>query len=291
MTIYSHISINIWKTYLIMFLFVVFVATFSWLIAQALGVDIYFSIIAIVISLLVSFASYFYSNKIILTIAGAKKANRESNFKLYTIVENLSVASGLPVPEVYIIEDPAMNAFATGRDPKHAVVAATSGLVSNLANSELEGVIGHELSHIKNYDIRLMAIVAVLVGTISILADIFFRVRFRTSRKGGAIIVVLAIIAAILAPIVATLIQLAISRRREYLADADGALLTRYPEGLARALSKISTDHNQLRNTSTAIAHLYISNPFNSRQTRSWITNLFSTHPPVEERIKALRTM
>lgn len=292
MTIYSHISSNKWKTWFIMFFFVIFVITFSYIISLALGSDDFsVAIIMLIISGLISFLSFFYSDKIVLTLAGAKLADKATYRKLYTTVENLSIASGLPMPKVYVIEDRALNAFATGRDPKRSAVATTSGLLTSLTDSQLEGVIGHEMSHIKNFDTRLMGVVAVLVGTVSILADMFFRVRFRGSRKGGGLIILIAIIFAILAPVAATIIQLAISRRREYLADADGALLTRYPEGLASALEKISKDSNQLKNASTSTAHLYIANPFKKNEFKSWFTNLFNTHPPVDERIKLLRSM
>jgi heat shock protein HtpX len=215
---------------------------------------------------------------------------------LYLAVENLSIASGLPKPKVYVIDDVAPNAFATGRDPKHAVVAATTGLLSIMDKSELEGVISHELSHIKNFDTRLMGIVAILVGSLAILSDVFFRMMWfggddRNNRNG--VILVLALAAAILAPIIAMLLQLSVSRRREFLADADGALLTRYPDALAAALEKIAGDRHQLKHASNATAHLYIENPYkaDTKRKTNWMINLFSTHPPVEERIRILRAM
>lgn len=209
------------------------------------------------------------------------------------------MAAGLPMPKIYVIEDGAPNAFATGRDPKHASVAATTGILGLLSKSELEGVIGHELSHVKNYDTRLMGIVAILVGSLTILSDIFFRSLWLgglsddRDSKGNAIFMVIALVMAILAPIIATVIQLSISRKREFLADADGALLTRYPDALANALEKIASDRHALKHASSATAHLYIENPFkaDSKLKVSWLAKLFSTHPPVEERIKILRNM
>lgn len=231
-------------------------------------------------------------------MAGAKIATKAEFRDLYTDVENLSIASGLPMPKVYVVDDPAPNAFATGRDPKHAAVCATTGILSKLNKSELEGVLAHELSHVKDYDTRLMGVVAILVGSISILANVFFRsMWFRSDdrdRNDSGIFMLIGIILAILSPIIAMLIQLAISRKREFLADANGALLTRYPEGLASALEKISKDQNILKTASTATAHFYIENPFKTdtkKKSGQWLVNLFSTHPPIAERIKILRSM
>lgn len=232
-------------------------------------------------------------------MSGAKPADKKNYRELYTTVENLSIASGLPIPRVYVIEDSSPNAFATGRDPKHAAVAATTGLLAKLKDAELEGVIAHELSHVKNYDTRLMGVVAILVGSIAILADVFMRSlwfsgRGNDRRSENQIFLIIGIIAAIVAPIAAVLIQLAVSRRREYLADADGVLLTRYPDGLADALAKIAADRTPLKHAHTGAAHLYIENPFKSdtKTTRgNWLTNLFSTHPPVEDRVRILRAM
>ncbi len=217
---------------------------------------------------------------------------------MYTVTENLSIASGLPMPKLYVIEDPAPNAFATGRDPKHAVVCATTGLLTRLDRSELEGVIAHELSHVKNYDILVTSIVAVLVGTIALVADWIMRSLWwrggddRENRARGPVAMGFMIFALILIPIVATLIQLAVSRRREYLADASGALLTRYPEGLARALEKISADPRIMRTATTSTAHMFISNPFKKgTRVSSLLSELFSTHPPTAERIRILRSM
>lgn len=281
-----------------MILFVLFFLTVSYILGRTLGYGLSFAGIMLIISGLMSFGSYYYSDKIVLTMAGAKPATKEEYRDLFTTVENLSIAAGTPMPKVYVVQDVAPNAFATGRDPKHAAVCATTGILQKLSKSELEGVIGHELSHVKNYDTRLMGVVAILVGSLSILADVFFRsLWFRDSdddNRSNAIFMVIGIILAILSPIIATLIQLAISRRREYLADADGALLTRYPEGLASALEKIAADKNILKTASTATAHFYIENPFKTdvkKKSGQWLVNLFSTHPPIEDRIKILRSM
>lgn len=252
---------------------------------------IFFAIFAIVLQIV----SYWYSDKIVLSLAGAREATRAEYFDLYTVVENLSITAGLPMPKVYVVDDPAPNAFATGRDKNHAVVCATTGLLQILDRSELEGVIAHELSHIGNRDMLVSTVVVVLVGFISIISDVFMRsllwggMRRNDDREGnaGAIIMVVGIIFAILAPLIGMLMQLAISRKREYLADASGALLTRYPEGLANALRKIGQYSQPLRHQSSTIAHLYIADPTGGKKT-AWLTNLFMTHPPINDRIKAL---
>ena len=235
-------------------------------------------------------ASYWWSDKLVLKMAGAVEAKHDEYTDLYHIVENLSITAGLPMPKIYIINDVSPNAFATGRNKEHAVVAVTTGLLRILNKVELEGVIAHELSHIGNRDILLSTVVVVLVGFISILANIFMRGGLvggkRDNEKGGGIIMIIGIIFVILSPIIATVIQLAISRKREFLADASGALLTRYPDGLASALQKISDVGIPMKNANTATAHLYISNPFGG--TGKKVASLFSTHPPIEERIKAL---
>lgn len=250
---------------------------------------------AIVGATIYALIGYFASSKIALSITGAKQIEKKDNPRLWRIVENLSIASGLPMPKVYMIDDPAPNAFATGRDPQHAVVAATTGLLDMMNDSELEGVMAHELSHVGNYDIRVMGIVLVLVTVLAVLSDIFLRMLFwgdRDSREGGAIFAVLGIVAALLAPLVAMLLQLAISRKREYLADASGALLTRHPEGLASALEKIGSYSRPMRKVSTSTAHLFISNPLKNRKGEdSGFAHLFSTHPPVKERVSILRDM
>lgn len=299
MNIYKAISANIWKTYLIIGLFVIFAGTVAYIIGQATGYGPSAGVFIFIVAIVYSFVSYFYSDKIVLATSGAKQIQKSDNPELFRIVENLSLGDGVPMPKVYIINDPSPNAFATGRDPKHASVAATTGILSMLNKAELEGVLAHELSHVKNFDIRLMAITAVLVGFISLIVNMFMNTIFwggmrrDNDRNGNSqlIFFVVAIIFAILAPIIASLIQLAVSRKRELLADASGALLTRYPEGLASALEKISSDPRPLKTANTATAHLYIVNPFKDKGFNSWVTNLFSTHPPIEERIKILRSM
>lgn len=272
----------------------------SYILGQYLGYGMSFVGILLIISGIMSFVSYYYSDKIVLSMSGAKKAEPSKHKKLINVVENLSIASGMPKPKVYVVNDPAPNAFATGRDPKHGVVTATTGLLEILSDTELEGVIAHELSHIKNFDTRLMGVTAILAGSIAIISDFFMRSLIfgginddNNNKNTHPIFLILALIAAILAPIAATLIQLAVSRRREFLADASGALLTRYPEGLARALEKIASDRHQLKNASNATAHMYIENPFktDSKKKTMFLVNLFSTHPPVEERIRILRSM
>jgi len=277
--------------------FVLFFFIVSYVLGNALGYGMSWAGIMLIISGLVSFFSYYNSDKIVLSMSGAKPADKNTYRILYTTVENLSIAAGLPMPRVYVVEDPAPNAFATGRDPKHAVVCATTGLLEKLNKLELEGVIGHELSHVGNYDTRLMGIVSILVGSIAILADVFMRMLWFSgdddNRGSNQLFMIIGIIAAILAPIAATLIQLSLSRRREFLADASGSLLTRYPDGLADALEKIAGDRNILKHASNATAHFYIENPYKSDTKRrgQWLMNLFSTHPPIDERIKLLRAM
>jgi len=302
--IYEAQSANKLKSLIIVVGFFLFVSVAVYVMASAFsiyagydagGVGIFG--MAMIISGLTSFISYYYSDRIVLGISGAREADRNRDFDFYTATENLSIAAGLPKPKLYVIEDSAMNAFATGRNPEHAVVAATRGLLEKLNRTELEGVIAHELSHIKNYDIRLMSIVAVMVGSVALLADMFFRMRFFGSEKrqseGGNVMIVLGILFAILSPIIATLIKLAISRRREFFADASAVKITRQPAGLISALSKIASDHEPLEVANKATAHMYIENPFKdkAKQGVSWFSSLFNTHPPVEERIKQLQTM
>lgn len=250
-------------------------------------------IAALVVAMNISFVTFFYGDKMVLGISRARPVDRRKNPYLANVVEGLAIAAGIPVPKAYIIEDSAPNAFATGKDPKNSSIAVTTGLLDKLNRLELEGVIAHEMSHIKNYDIRYATLVAILVGTVALLSDWMRRSFFYRGRKkdksGGGIIVIIALILAILAPIIAQLIRLALSRQREYLADANGALLTRYPEGLASALEKISEDIEPLEAANKATAHLYIINPL--LEHRGKLNSLFSTHPPVEERIKRLRAM
>jgi Zn-dependent protease with chaperone function len=295
-TIYTHADENIRKTWLLLTFFFVFLIGLGWLLSQALG-DSGFLYVAAAIAVFQSFFSYWFSDKIVLSMAGARPIEKRDKPELYRIVENLCITAGLPLPKIYIIEEAQPNAFATGRDKNHAVVAVTRGLLERLDKPELEGVIAHELSHVGNRDMLLSTVIVVLVGVISVLADFFMRISFwgggrkRDNDSGASILFFVGIVAAILAPIAATLIQLAISRKREFLADADGALLTRYPEGLANALRKISSDPQPLSTASTTTSHLYIANPFRGQKAKNWTNNLFSTHPPVEERIKILMEM
>lgn len=294
-TLYTEQSKNVTKTWLLMSVFFVVVIGFGWFFSFYYSNPniLYFFVI---FSILMNFFSYWFSDKIVLTLAGAKEAKREEYFDLYTSVENLSITAGLPMPKVYVVQDSAPNAFATGRDKNHAVVCATTGLLQILNKTELEGVIAHELSHVGNRDMLLSTVVVVLVGFVSIIADVFRRNLFfgnlgrrRDDGEGGgnAIFMIIGIVLSILAPLVAILIQLAISRKREFLADASGALLTRYPEGLANALKKISQYSQPMVHQSSAIAHLYIADPKGYKIGKK-ISGFFATHPPVEERIKAL---
>jgi len=296
MNIHQQIAGNKRKTYVIMALFVLFITTIAYVFGEASGYGLAYGVIALIFSGLTSFGSYFYSDKMVLSLSNAQPANRDRDYDFYTAAENMRIASGLPMPKLYVIEDEAINAFATGRNPEHAVVVATRGLLSRLDRSDIEGVVAHEMSHIKNYDTRLMVIVSILVGSVALIAHFFMRSMFwgrgnRDKGGSGAFMIVLAIVFAVVAPIIATLIQLAISRRREYLADASAANLTRNPEGLASALEKISADNSVLSTASPATAHLFISNPFRAKEAKSWFTNFFATHPPIEERIKILRGM
>lgn len=304
--IYEAQAANKRKSLAIMVLFVIFITASVYILSQAFSVylgyqpgGLGFAGIALIISGLMSFGSYYYSDKIVLKISGAKPADRKRDFKFFTVAENLSIAAGLPKPKLYVIEDSAPNAFATGRDPEHAVVCATTGLIVKLNRTELEGVIAHELSHIKNYDIRLMSIVVVLVGMVALLGDFFLRMSFygrgrgRKSGQVGAIILIVGLLFAILSPIIAKLIQLAVARQREFFADASSVAITRQPSGLISALKKISADHEPLEVANKATAHLYIVNPFKDK-AKSGVgrfAGLFNTHPPMGQRIKALQKM
>lgn len=294
---YSQIDSNKRKSFFLIAIFIIVVVALGWFFGELIGGYGYKGlIIALLISWLMVLFSYYRGDKVALWSAGAKEIQKNDNPFVWRLIENLCITAGLPMPRVYIIPDAALNAFATGRDPKHASIALTAGIIDALEKPELEGVIAHELSHVKNYDIRIMTIVIVLAGTLALLADFFLRSQFwgfgrRRDRDDGGLGVILliaGIILAILAPIAANLIQLAISRKREFLADASGALLTRYPQGLANALAKIST-HSNIRRASGATAHLYIANPFAG--SGKFLGKLFSTHPPIEERIAALQGM
>lgn len=275
-----------------MIIFTAFVVAVAWAFNMYYGQPL-FLYFGVALSISMSFISYWKSDKIALSIAGAKPAKKEEYYDLYTMTENLAITAGLPMPGLYVIADSAPNAFATGRDPKHGVVAVTQGLLDMLDKSELEGVIAHELAHIKNRDTLLQTAVIVLVGLLSLLADWFLHFGLfgggdRDSKASGPLAII-GIVLIILSPIVATIIQLSISRRREYLADASGALLTRYPEGLANALLKIEGSHKDTQKAHSATAHLYFSNPFKSRKKQGFLKGLFQTHPPTEKRIANLR--
>lgn len=296
MNLYTHKDANIRKTWLLFMIFFGIVIGLGWLFSQLYG-NSAILFIAVLFSVAMSFVSYWWSDKIVLSMSGAKPIEKKSAPELYNIVENLAITAGLPMPKVYLIHEAAPNAFATGRNPQHAVVAVTNGLLNRLDRSELEGVLAHELSHIGNRDMLVSTVAVVLVGFIALLADWFLRSMFWGSMfgnrdregRGGAIMIVIGILLSILAPLTATLIQLAISRKREYLADASGALLTRYPEGLARALEKIARDPTPLRVANNATNHLWLSDPIKGKRGRHWFAKLFMTHPPVEDRVRALR--
>lgn len=250
-----------------------------------------------IVAIIYAMISYFAAGKIALSITGAKEIKRTDNQELYRTVENLAIAAGLPTPKIYLIDDSALNAFATGRDPKHASVAITQGLLDKLDKPELQGVMAHELSHVRNYDIRLQSITVALIGLIALLSDVFLRSLYyggrsrRRSGKAGGILIIVGIALAILSPIIAKIMHLAISRQREYLADASGALLTRFPEGLARALEKIKADKEPLEAANKATAHMYIENPLRNEKKMKWMNKLFSTHPNIDDRIARLRGM
>lgn len=290
---YSQIAANKRRTWLLIAVFLVVIAALGWLIDAYLDSDGSVIVIAVVYATMTALVSYYGGDRMALWGSGARRIRKEDAPELWRLVENLCIANGQPMPKIHLIDDPAPNAFAAGRDPKTASVAFTTGLLQRLERAELEGVVAHELSHIKNYDIRVMMVVVVLVGVVAIMADLFLRMSLHGGgnrrKEGGGPLVILGLLAIILAPLIANLVKLAVSRRREYLADASGALLTRYPEGLARALEKISSCAQPMRHAHSATAHLFISNPFGA--SAGWVAGLFSTHPPAVERIKALRAM
>lgn len=299
---YTQIAANKRKTWILIGAFLLFMVAIGWIFSLATNNSswLYF---AVGFSIVYVTISYYYSDKITLVVSRAKPIEKKDNPTLYRLVENLAITAGLPTPKIYIISDSAPNAFATGRDPKHAVVVVTAGILEILDKKELEGVLAHELSHIGNYDVKLMTIVVLLVSILALVSDWFIRMSIwgmDDEGSGGGdqlqlIFLVAGIILAILAPIIGLMVQLAISRKREYLADASGALLTRYPEGLADALRKISDDTKPLKEANKATAHMYIVNPFRSgvkdRRAGKWLSNVFSTHPPIEDRIKKLEEM
>lgn len=297
---YKQIDSNKRKTFLLVAIFIAVVLVIGYVFARFTEAGYPALVIAGVFSILMALGGYFKGDKVALMSTGAKgPISKKDSPYLYRMVENLSITGGLPMPKVYLIQDKSINAFATGRNPEHASIAVTTGAIDKLENEELEGVIAHELSHIKNYDILLMTVVLVLVGLLALLADWFIRIQFwgggrrRGGDSGGGqlqlILMVVGIILLILSPIIGQMIQLAISRKREYLADASGALLTRYPEGLAKALEKISAENMPMKKANNATAHLFFSSPFG--RAKHLMSGLFATHPPVQDRINELRKM
>jgi len=294
-TIYTQIEGNNRKTIFLITFFIILIIALGGLFSYWFN-SYWILIIAIVIALVQTFSSYWWSDKLILRLSRAQPIEKKDNPELYRIIENLRITAGLPLPKIYIIPERQANAFATGRDQEHASIAITSGLLEKLNRSELEGVIAHELSHIKNKDILLHSVIVVLVSIVALLSRFFLRLSLFSSRrsKGGIIIFIsffAGILVAVLAPLAASVLQMAISRKREFLADASGALLTRYPEGLARALEKISSDPATLIFANESTAHLYIANPFRGEEKQNWLKKLFSTHPLIEERVERLRNM
>lgn len=290
-TLYTHQESNIAKTWVLMFLFALVVIGIGWAVSLYFG-DPSLLLIAVIFAIVMNVGSYWFSDKLVVSMTGARPADEKEFAVLHNIVENLAITAGLPKPKVYIVQDPAPNAFATGRNKEHAVVAVTTGLLGMLERNELEGVIAHELSHIGNRDMLVSTVAVVLVGFVTIVSDFVFRGMLfggsNRDNKNHPIVAIIAFAFIILAPIFATLLQLAISRKREFLADASGALLTRYPEGLANALRKISGYGAPMKRANNATAHLFISNPFGPRAGVNAFSKLFLTHPPVEERVKAL---
>ncbi len=292
-TLYTQQAKNIRKTWLLMTVFLVMVIAIGYAVAWYLG-NSAILYLAIIFALVMNVGSYWFSDKLVLKMTNAKPATLESNRELFNVVENLAITAGLPMPAVYIVNDPSPNAFATGRNPEHAVVAVTTGLLQILDRNELEGVVAHEMAHIGNRDMLVMTVAVVLAGFVAILADLLTRSLYFSNddRKGSPWFMILGLVGIILAPLAAKLIQMAVSRKREYLADATGALLTRYPEGLASALEKISADPRPLKHASTATAHLFISDPYKgSRGIMQKIGGLFQTHPPAADRVAKLRGM
>jgi heat shock protein HtpX len=292
-TLYTHKTENISKTWVLMFIFFVVVIAIGW------AVSFYFNnpsllIISVILAVVMNVFSYWFSDTVVIALSRAKRAEGQKWLELNRIVENLAITAGLPKPKLYIIDDPAPNAYATGRNATHASVAVTTGLVGMMDRQELEGVLAHELSHIGNRDMLVSTVAVVLLGFVTIIADFFWRTTLfgggsrDRDEKSNPLMTLISVALVVLAPIIATLLQLAISRRREFLADASGALLTRYPEGLASALKKIGNYAAPMKSANNATAHLFISNPFGTRGAKNFVTKLFSTHPPIEERIHAL---
>ncbi|HBT81510.1 zinc metalloprotease HtpX [Candidatus Giovannonibacteria bacterium RIFCSPHIGHO2_01_FULL_48_47] len=295
-TIWTHKDSNIRKTWLLIAIFLIIVTTLGWAFSRIYGNPVIF-IFAFGLSILMSLASYWYSDKIVIATTGARPLPNSAAPEVHNIVENLAITAGIPKPKIYLVDSPQPNAFATGRDPEHAVVAVTSGILKIMNRAELEGVLAHEMSHIGNRDMLVSTVVVVLVGVVQLLSDIFLRSiwwRGRNDREGqaSAIFLLVGIVLAILAPIAGILIQLAVSRKREFLADASGVLLTRYPDGLASALEKLAHDNTPMRQANHATAHLWLDDPYQGKKnTVGWFAKLFMTHPPIKERVKRLREM
>lgn len=295
-TLYTHKGENIRRTWLLIGAFIVLVAGLGWVFSYVFEAYIIFPI-AVAFAVMMSLGSYWFSDKIVVSLAGAKPIEKKDDPELYRLVENLCITAGLPMPRLYLVDSQAMNAFATGRNPDNAVVAVTRGLREKLNRTELEGVLAHELSHIGNRDMKVATIAAVLAGVIVIMVDMVWRMMFwggmgRDRRQGGSVLILIAaVVAIVLAPLAATLLRMAVSRQREFLADSSGALLTRYPEGLASALEKIASHPVGMRKGSDAIAHLWIDEPEKQKRGKSFFTRMFMTHPPVEERVLRLRKL
>jgi len=297
---YEQISRNKWKSAALVVFFMAFIFLLTWFFEYVTGWGKGGLVLAVVVSMAMAAAGYYSSDKVVLAISRARPVTKDEYPYLYNVVEGLAIAAGVPTPRCYVIDDTAPNAFATGRNPEHAVICVTTGILEKLNRVELEGVIAHEMSHIKNFDIRLQTVVVVMAGIVALLSDWMLRSFFwgggrrrsgRDSRGGGAgaILILVGLVLAMLSPLIATIIQLAVSRKREFLADASGAMLTRYPAGLASALRKISADTEPLEAANKATAHLYIVNPL--KDIKGAVNKLFSTHPPIEERIAALEKM
>jgi len=297
MTHYQLVASNKRKSVAVVAGFALFIAASAYVFSRAMDMGLSGVGFALIMAGVMSFFSYYYSDKLILSISGARPAKRDEFFDFYTVTENIASSQRLPLPKLYVIEDSAPNAFATGRNPEHAVVCATTGLLTKLNRSEIEGVVAHELAHIKNYDMLLMSLVTIMVGFVALLADFFLRFsllggskRDRSEDKSQVIFLAIGLVLALLSPLIAQLIQLVISRRREYLADASAVAMTKNPQGLINALQKIALDRDPLEAANKATAHLYISNPLKNRHDSiGWFAGLFNTHPPVEERVKALQ--
>jgi len=291
---YEQISENKRNTIILIAVFSVIIVALAWVLGEYIfGIGSFGLALGGIFVIIYSLVNYFFADRIVLAISGARELQKNEHPYLFNLIEGLAIAAGIPKPKAYVINDTALNAFATGRDPEHAVIVVTTGILTKLDRQELEGVIAHEMSHIKNYDIRLMTIVSVLVGITALLSDIMLRSILygggRRENRGGAAFLIVGIVLAILTPIIAAIIKMAVSRQREYLADASGAMLTRNPDGLANALEKISSDKEVLEAANKATAHLYIDNPLKNRQ--GFLDGMFSTHPPIADRVARLRKM